>query len=101
MRRLQLQHSKSFRVLADTARSQAAEMTIAPGDFEGGPDNTHPKSDQWLYVISGSGEGVINGRRVALKEGDILLIEKGERHEIRATGRAPLRSLNFYAPPAY
>jgi hypothetical protein len=24
-----------------------------------------------------------------------------ERHEIRNTGRAPLRTLNFYVPPAY
>jgi oxalate decarboxylase/phosphoglucose isomerase-like protein (cupin superfamily) len=24
-----------------------------------------------------------------------------QRHEIRNTGRAPLRTLNFYSPPAY
>ena len=31
----------------------------------------------------------------------LLLIERGERHEIRATGRTPLKMVNFYAPPAY
>jgi oxalate decarboxylase/phosphoglucose isomerase-like protein (cupin superfamily) len=31
----------------------------------------------------------------------LLLIERGEAHEIRNTGRRPLRMLNFYIPPAY
>ena len=30
-----------------------------------------------------------------------MLIEHGDRHEIRNTGRALLRTLNFYVPPAY
>jgi mannose-6-phosphate isomerase-like protein (cupin superfamily) len=29
------------------------------------------------------------------------LIERGDRHEIRNTGRQPLKTLNFYVPPAY
>jgi mannose-6-phosphate isomerase-like protein (cupin superfamily) len=36
-----------------------------------------------------------------LRAGTLLLIERGERHEIRNTGRAPLRTLNVYVPPAY
>jgi mannose-6-phosphate isomerase-like protein (cupin superfamily) len=31
----------------------------------------------------------------------LLLIERGERHEIRKNGREPLRTLNVYVPPAY
>jgi oxalate decarboxylase/phosphoglucose isomerase-like protein (cupin superfamily) len=30
-----------------------------------------------------------------------VLIERGDTHEIRNTGRTPLRTLNFYVPPAY
>jgi hypothetical protein len=29
------------------------------------------------------------------------LIEHGDLHEIRNTGRALLKTLNFYVPPAY
>jgi oxalate decarboxylase/phosphoglucose isomerase-like protein (cupin superfamily) len=36
-----------------------------------------------------------------LRAGTLLLIERGERHEIRNTGRALLRTLNWYVPPAY
>jgi oxalate decarboxylase/phosphoglucose isomerase-like protein (cupin superfamily) len=31
----------------------------------------------------------------------LLLVARRERHEIRNTGRAPLRTLNVYVPPAY
>lgn len=30
-----------------------------------------------------------------------MLIGRGERHEIRNTGGTPLKTLNFYVPPAY
>jgi mannose-6-phosphate isomerase-like protein (cupin superfamily) len=76
-------------------------MVIAPGGKEGGPGNRHAGADQWLFVVSGSGTARINGRRRALKKGSLVLIEKGDRHEIRNSGRTPLRTLNFYAPPAY
>ena len=82
-------------------RSQAAEMVLAPGDAEGGADNRHRGSDQWLYVAAGEGTAIIGGRRYRLQPGTLLLVERRERHEIRNTGRAPLRTLNIYVPPAY
>jgi mannose-6-phosphate isomerase-like protein (cupin superfamily) len=36
-----------------------------------------------------------------LKAGSLLVIEHGETHEIRCTGDDPLRTINFYSPPAY
>jgi mannose-6-phosphate isomerase-like protein (cupin superfamily) len=76
-------------------------MVIAPGKAEGGPDNRHRGSDQWLYVISGTGRAMVGGRRLALKAGTLLLIERGSTHEIRNTGRTPLKTVNLYVPPAY
>jgi mannose-6-phosphate isomerase-like protein (cupin superfamily) len=76
-------------------------MTLAPGEAEGGPDNRHTGADQWLYVVSGSGVAVVEGERVELRAGTLVLIGRGERHEVRNTGDAPLRTLNVYAPPAY
>ena len=90
-----------FRVVAGTPRSQAATMVLAPGRSTGGADNVHDASDQWLYVVSGEGEAVVAGRHVALEAGALLLIEAGEPHEIRNTGRAPLVTVNVYAPPVY
>jgi mannose-6-phosphate isomerase-like protein (cupin superfamily) len=96
-----LRFANGFRVIIENRRAQAATMTIAPGDGEGGPDNRHRGADQWMFVESGRGIAIVNGRRHALREGSLILIERGERHEIRNTGRTPLRTLNLYVPPAY
>lgn len=101
MKTKQLRFGKGFRVAFDVRRAQAAEMVLAPGDSEGGPDNRHRGAEQWLYVVSGTGVAKVEDRRVPLKAGRLLLIERGERHEIRNTGRTPLRTLNFYSPPAF
>jgi mannose-6-phosphate isomerase-like protein (cupin superfamily) len=90
-----------FRVVAGTARSQAATMVLEPGQATGGADNVHPNADQWLYVVSGSGIAVVQGRRVELDAGALLLIEAGEAHEILNRGAADLVTVNVYAPPAY
>jgi len=90
-----------FDVVAGTPRSQAATMVLKPGQATGGDDNVHAQSDQWLYVIGGSGEATVNGRRVGIESGELLLIEAGERHEIRNTGAEPLVTVNVYAPPEY
>lgn len=76
-------------------------MVIAPGDAEGGAGNRHRGADQWLFVVQGNGVATINGRRHSLRAGTLILIERGDRHEVRNSGRRPLRTLNVYVPPAY
>ena len=83
------------------SQSQAAQMTLAPGETEGGPANRHRGADQWLYVVAGTGEVVVNGHTYPLAEGTLALIERKDAHEIRNTGDVPLRTLNVYVPPAY
>ena len=101
MQHRRLRFGRGFRVLWDCRGVQAAQMVIAPGGREGGPDNRHRGAEQWLYVVSGSGLAIVDGARRRLAAGSLLLIERGEAHEIRNTGRTPLRTENFYAPPAY
>ncbi len=77
-------------------------MTLKPGQSTSdAPENEHPRCEQWLFVLSGTGRAVVGNRRVAIKPNSLLLIEKGEPHQIKNTGRTPLVTLNFYAPPAY
>ena len=76
-------------------------MVLPPGKAEGDRHNRHRGADQWLFVESGTGVAKVNHRRYALKAGTLLLIEKGDAHEIRNTGRTPMKTLNFYVPPAY
>jgi mannose-6-phosphate isomerase-like protein (cupin superfamily) len=90
-----------FKVLLETKDAQSAVMVLPPGQSTGEPDNEHPKSEQWLFVVSGTGKALVNKRRLSLRDRSLLLIEKGETHQITNTGRRPLVTLNFYAPPAY
>jgi len=101
MKQASVPFGNGFSVLAGDERSQAASMVIAPGEREGGADNRHGGADQWLFVVSGTGEAIINGERIELSRGSLLLIERGDTHEIRNTGRAAMKTLNIYVPPAY
>ena len=101
MKRKHLRFGKGFRVALGNRRAQAAEMVLEPGKSEGDPKNRHRGADQWLFVQEGRGVAVVNGRRYALRAGSLVLIEAGDRHEVRAVGREPLRTLNIYVPPAY
>lgn len=101
MKRKRLRFGRGFRVVFGNRRSQAAEMVVAPGKGEGDPHNRHRGADQWLFVESGTGTAIVNGKRYALRPGTLLLIERGDEHEIRNTGRGMLRTLNVYVPPAY
>jgi mannose-6-phosphate isomerase-like protein (cupin superfamily) len=101
MARKQLRFGKGFALALKNTRAQAATMVLVPGSAEGGPDNRHRGSDQWLYVLSGTGRATLGRRRQVLRAGTLLLIERGTAHEIRNTGRTLLKTLNIYVPPAY
>lgn len=106
MRSEKLAFDSEFRTVFTVRDVQAAEMTLAAGDSTGGPDNTHRGADQWLFVVDGRGEALLGAdeaerERVPLERGTLLVIERGEAHEIRNTGDAPLETLNFYYPPAF
>ena len=94
-------------MLAATRGCQAALMVLPPGGTsDDEPSNEHPRSEQWLFVISGAGEARIGKRRgtmrrVKLGPNSLLVIEKRELHQIENTGRRRLMTVNFYIPPAY
>ena len=101
MRSKSLGFDDGFRVAFAVRGAQAAEMVLAPGETEGGADNRHRGAEQWLFVVDGHGEAVVEGSRIVLGPGSLLVIERGERHEVRNTGDTPLKTLNFYSPPAF
>jgi mannose-6-phosphate isomerase-like protein (cupin superfamily) len=101
MKKLTIDPKGFFGVLEGTTRSQVAEMVLSAGQSTGGKTNNHPNSDQWLYVVSGKGKTVVDGKEVKFKKGDLILIEAGENHEIINKSSEPLKTFNIYAPPEY
>ena len=105
MKRKRLHFGEGFRVPFTVRRAQAAEMVIPPGGQEGDEENRHRGADQWLFVGSGSGVARVESegkrRRIPLRAGKLLVIERGERHTVANAGRTLLKTLNFYSPPAF
>jgi mannose-6-phosphate isomerase-like protein (cupin superfamily) len=93
---------RGFVVLHRTRTSQAATMVLAPGATSSeSSGNEHAWAEQWLYVVEGRGSARVNNRTVKLAPGSMLLIQRRERHQIRASARAHLVTVNVYVPPAY
>src|SRR2546428_9338367 len=91
-----------FKVLASTGSAQAATMTLRPGQKPGDAvENEHPNAEQWLFVVSGGGTARVGKRRIEIRANSLLLIEKGEPHQIENTGGRRLVTFNLYVPPAY
>jgi mannose-6-phosphate isomerase-like protein (cupin superfamily) len=91
-----------FEPLVRSAAVQAATMTLKPGESSSErKENEHRRCEQWLLVLSGRGVARVGNRSAHLKKGTLLLIEKGEPHQITNTGKSWLFTINFYAPPAY
>jgi mannose-6-phosphate isomerase-like protein (cupin superfamily) len=101
MQHTHLRFGRGFRVALGDRHSQAAQMTLGPGESEGDPGNRHCGADQWLFAVGGTGEAMVNGQVVPLRAGTLILIRRGDTHEVRNTGRGQLRTLNVYVPPAY
>jgi mannose-6-phosphate isomerase-like protein (cupin superfamily) len=97
----------SFDVVAATRQAQAAKLTLRPGAAsDSQPSNEHPRSEQWVVVISGTGQAIVRNRRggvrrVSLQPNSLLVIEREELHQLKNTGHRQLATLNFYVPPAY
>lgn len=90
----QLSFRPGFRLSVSNSRSQAAVLVLAVGGREGGPDNNHRGADQWLFIVEGTGTVIINGHKTSHKPGKMVLIEAGDHHEIRNTGRSLLKTVS-------
>jgi len=99
MERTHLDFDRYFEVAMATDEAQVAEMTVEPGRSVGGPENYHAESDQWLFVVSGTGVATVDGDAERLDAGDLLRIDAGERHGIENDGDEPLKTVNVYTPP--
>lgn len=90
-----------FAVLATGGKSQAAVMTLAPGQSSGNEAEAHKRSEQILLVLEGSVRAEVEGERRTLQQGDLILIPAGARH--RFTNEAGQRAITFntYSPPEY
>lgn len=74
-------------------------VIIAPGQTVS-PAHEHPNSEEIIYVVSGSGEVLIDGEVGTIATGTAVLFPQGSVHMVRNSGSDPLKLACFFAPPA-
>jgi mannose-6-phosphate isomerase-like protein (cupin superfamily) len=92
--------NEDFRHVIHTgAHMQLVLMTLEPGEEIG--EETHATTDQFFRVEHGKGEVVIDGEETPIRSDTAILVPAGTRHNIRNTGKKPLRLYTLYAPPQH
>lgn len=87
-----------FRQVLETGEhTQIVIMSIPPGGEIG--EEVHSDSDQVLYLVEGEGEVVLNDEKSPYKEGDIVLVRAGTKHNFVNSGDEDLKIITTYSPP--
>jgi mannose-6-phosphate isomerase-like protein (cupin superfamily) len=61
----------------------------------------HRKREQIIVFLTGEVIGVIDGKEVALKGGDVLFTPPGEKHRLENRSNEDVRFLEFYTIPPW
>ncbi len=72
----------SYKLLKNTAQANQYYHTLTPRD--NAPVVVHKITNQFTYVISGSGKAFINGEEIPIQPGDSLFIESNTTHQFIA-----------------
>lgn len=92
------QENENFRrVLFTGPKSQLVVMSIPPGGEVG--EETHKYTEQTLFFLSGTGEGMLDDEKFPIGPGDVVVVTAGTKHNFRNTGTQDLKIYTVYAPP--
>lgn len=85
------------KVLFTGPESQLVVMSIPPGGEIG--EETHKYTEQTLFFLSGTGEGMLDDKKFPIVSGDVVVVTAGTKHNFRNTGTQDLKVYTVYAPP--
>ena len=90
--------NKNFRKVLYTAKHmQLVLMSLRPGEDIG--EEVHRDNDQFFRFEGGTGKVVIDGHKYIVKNGDVIVVPAGAKHNIINTNRkAELKMYTIYAP---
>ena len=75
----------------------ACVIRVLPGE-EVRPAHSHPKSEEIIYIMSGSGKVMIEGEVSAVQAGSLVLFEQGKVHMLKNTGSTEMKVICVFAP---
>lgn len=91
--------NKNFRkVLYTAAHMQLVLMSLRPQEEIG--EEVHPGNDQFFRFEQGKGKCIIDGNEYDVKDGDVIVVPAGARHNVINTDSvSELKMYTIYAPP--
>ncbi|HEY8658009.1 MAG TPA: cupin domain-containing protein [Hanamia sp.] len=93
-----LENTNFRKVLYSGKHLQLVLMSLKAGEDIG--EEIHHDNDQFFRFESGTGKCVIDGNEYNIKNGDVIVIPAGAKHNIINTdGTTALKMYTIYAPP--
>jgi mannose-6-phosphate isomerase-like protein (cupin superfamily) len=87
------------RVLYTGKNLQLVLMALPPGEQIG--EEIHADRDQFFRLEKGEGEVWIDGVRTPIKSETSMVVPAGARHNVKNTGKGPMKLYTIYAPPEH
>lgn len=81
----------------DTSAVSVSQLLIEPGIAI--PIHTHAPQVDSIMVVSGQGEGYVNGEWQKIQTGDYFLVPAEIEHGVKNTGTDPLVLFVHHSPP--
>ena len=85
------------KVLFTGLNTQLVIMSIPVGGEVGA--ETHKYTEQTLFFLSGTGEGMLDDKKFPIGPGDVVVVVPGTLHNFINTGTEPLKIYTVYGPP--
>lgn len=93
-----LENNNFRKVLYTGKHLQLVLMSLKVGEDIG--EETHPNNDQFFRFESGFGKCVIDGNEYKVKDGDVIVVPAGAKHNIiNADTKTELKMYTLYGPP--
>lgn len=91
--------NRNFRKVVYTGTHlQLVLMSLQAGEEIG--METHKETDQFFRIESGTGRCIIDGHAYSVKDGDVIVVPAGAKHNVINTNREEeLKLYTLYAPP--
>lgn len=84
------------KVLYTGAKSQLVAMDLKKDEDIG--EEVHENVEQILFIFKGTGKSILDGVEKEFKEGDVVVVRPGVRHNFVNTGESSLKIFTVYTP---
>lgn len=99
IKKLTLENDNFRKVIYTGKNSQLVLMSIPVAEEIG--EEVHPDVDQILFLVSGIGEAVLEGKSSEFKTDEVVFVPAGTKHNFINKGDTDLKLYTVYSPPEH